>query len=77
MKSLVASWNMNMKNFKFSVIFPKVPRIDHTYYGVLWNSTPHIGNLSPIAYYSVFLLLRRLTYKLSSEAGNGEVTNPK
>ena len=28
-------------------------------------------------WYSVFLLLWRVTYKLSSEAGNGEVTNPK
>ena len=28
-------------------------------------------------YYSVFLFLWRATYKLSSEAGNGEVTNPK
>ena len=31
----------------------------------------------PIYPYSVFLLLPRLTYKLSREAGNGEVTNPK
>ena len=28
-------------------------------------------------YYSVFLLLRRLITKLSSEVGCGEVTNPK
>ena len=28
-------------------------------------------------HYSVFLVLRRATYKLSSEVGCGEVTNPK
>ena len=77
MKSLVVSWKHEYEKFQIFCNCPKVPRIDHTYYGVLWNSMPHIGNLSPIAYYSVFLLLWRLTYKLSSEAGNGEVTNPK
>ena len=35
------------------------------------------GSTSVNGNYSVFLLLRRVIYKLSNEAGNGKVTNPK
>ena len=62
----------------------KTPALSESRYSFSWEEQRREArdvtaeeNINKQVHYSVFLFLRRVIYKLLSEVGCGEVTNPK